>query len=60
MRILLDESNYKNHIEYLLNDSIHFTSINYDETSSILILQTCTFDNNKSYYILSAIEIQSN
>lgn len=59
MQVNLNYQNYKEHFEYLLKDTINKTQIEYNEKSSILTLQTCTYDNDNSYYILSAIEVNS-
>ena len=59
MQVNLSSENYKEHFEYLFKDTINKTQIEYNESSSILTLQTCTYDKDNSYYILSAIEVSS-
>lgn len=49
--------NHKQHIEILKANSIHTREVPYDENSNLLILQTCSYNGEDTYYVISAIEI---
>ena len=44
-----------NHLEKLISNSIYHTKVEITDTSHILVLQTCSYENKDSYYILCAI-----
>lgn len=58
MNIEFSDDEWVNHLERLKQNSIHQTDVTFDENSKILVLQTCTNQDDNSYYILSAIQIQ--
>ncbi len=60
MKVNIPNEEYPSHIEKLISNSKYTRDITYDEYSNILILQTCSYEksNLKSYYIISAIEIE--
>lgn len=57
MQIKLQGSNYLKHLDKLVDNAYHYREIKYDENSNILVLQTCSYANKDSYYIIVAIEI---
>lgn len=56
MNIDISKKEFAKHIEKLKKDSIYETNIDYNNESNILVLQTCSYNNKDSYYIISAIE----
>lgn len=55
----ISSSNIKEKIDKIKNKSIHIREINYNNNSNILILQTCSYNKKKSFYLLSAIEVEN-
>lgn len=49
---------HKEHIQILMNNSLYTRDIEYDENSNLLTLQTCSYSGEKTYYVISAIEIE--
>lgn len=49
---------HKEHIQILLNNSIYTRDIEYDENSNLLTVQTCSYSGEKTYYVISAIELE--
>ncbi len=60
MKVNIPNEEYPTHIEKLKSNSIYTRDVSYNEYSNLLILQTCSYEssNLKSYYIISAIEIE--
>lgn len=58
MNINYHGSKFVSHVSGLLNNAINKRNLDYDEDSNILILQTCSYDQDDSYYIIVAIEIE--
>ena len=58
MNVSASEENYVEHIEILINNSIHTREVEYNKDSNLLTLQTCSYSGEKTYYVISAIEIQ--
>lgn len=58
MNINYHGSKFVSHVSELLNNAINKRNLDYDEDSNILILQTCSYDQDDSYYIIVAIEIE--
>lgn len=58
MKVKVKKEAFIQHIEKLKNNSIHERAIEYNEESNILVLQTCSYDTDNSYYVISAIEIE--
>lgn len=57
MKVSVKKEQFKNHIASLISNSINERKIKYDEESNILVLQTCSYNKEKSYYIIVALEI---
>lgn len=57
MKVNINEKNIISHLNNLEKNSINKRNIKYNENSSILILQTCSYSTKDSYYLLIAIEI---
>lgn len=57
MNVNVDLKDLVKHLNNLKDNSIYSTDVTFSEESNIIVLQTCTFDNDDSYYVLSAIEI---
>ena len=55
--MIIESDNHKEHIDKLLNHSIHIKDIEYSDDTNIIILQTCTTDRDKGYYLLIGFEI---
>lgn len=53
--VISDE--FVSHIDALKKDSIYETEIEYSKDSNIIILQTCSYNEGKAYYIIMGIEI---
>lgn len=45
------------HIDRLKEDAIYTSNITYNEKSELLIIQTCTLKEDKSYYVICALRI---
>lgn len=58
MIVSTTEDNHKEHIEILKANSIYTRDVPYDENSNLLILQTCSYNGDDTYYVISAIEIK--
>lgn len=57
MIVEVEKENMVEHINILKNNSIYTREVEYNETSNLLILQTCSYNSDDTYYIISAIEI---
>ena len=57
MKVNVSKEQFKNHVASLISNSINERKIKYDEESNILVLQTCSYNKEKSYYIIVALEI---
>ena len=57
MNVTADGDDFVNHLNILKDNAIYTTDVTFDKNSNIIVLQTCTNDNDNSYYILCAIEI---
>lgn len=57
MNVNVASDAFVTHLNHLKNNSIYSTDVTFDKNSNVIILQTCTNDNDNSYYILSAVEI---
>lgn len=49
--------NHVQHIDLLIADSIYTRAANYDANTNLLTLQTCSYNADKTYYVITAIEI---
>lgn len=56
MKIDINEKNVVNHLNKLKENSIHYRELTYNSNTDILILQTCSYNNQDSYYIIVAIK----
>ena len=57
MRITKTGQDFLDHVAKLKENSIFTRDVEYDENSNLLVLQTCTYGNRGTYYVISAIEI---
>ena len=57
MKVNVNDENFVDHLTHLQDQSIYTTDVTFNKDSNLLVLQTCTNDEDNSYYILSAIEI---
>lgn len=57
MNVEVKENNFKNHIQKLQNNSLYSRKVEYNELSNILVLQTCSYEKEISFYIICALEI---
>ena len=57
MKVNVNDENFVDHLNHLQDQSIYTTDVTFNKDSNLLVLQTCTNDEDNSYYILSAIEI---
>lgn len=57
MKVNVKKEEFNEHITKLTNNSINKRDIKYNENSNILVLQTCSYNQEKTYYIIVAIEI---
>lgn len=53
-RLAFSDEKFKSHLEELKKKSIYDTGINIDETNKILILQTCSQDEDGQYLVIGA------
>ena len=53
-RLVFSDEKFKSHLEELKKKSIYDTGINIDETNKILILQTCSQDEDGQYLVIGA------
>lgn len=51
-------ADFLKHIENLKKNSLYEREVEYNEDSNLLVLQTCSYDSEKSYYVISAIQIE--
>lgn len=58
MYVSSSPENHIEHIELLIADSIFTRKVPYDEDSNLLTLQTCSYNGDKLYYVITAIEIK--
>lgn len=56
MKIDINEKNVVNHLNKLKENSIHYRELTYNSNTDILVLQTCSYNNQDSYYIIVAIK----
>lgn len=56
MKIDINNKNVVNHLDKLKENSIHYRELIYNSNTSILVLQTCSYNNQDSYYIIVAIK----
>lgn len=60
MKIDINNKNVVNHLDKLKENSIHYRELIYNSNTSILVLQTCSYNNQDSYYIIVAIKEEWN
>lgn len=53
----IDNINQKEHIDMLLEDSMYVKNIEYSDDTNVMVLQTCSMDDNDNYYILVGFEV---
>ena len=57
MKISFNDTQFEKHIKWLKDNSIYNTYVDVDISDRILLLQTCYYNPNNSYLIISAKEI---
>jgi hypothetical protein len=57
MKVDLTGEEFVKHLDIMKKDSIYSRDIEYNEKSSLLVLQTCKQGHDGTYYIISAIEM---
>lgn len=58
MKVNLTGKEYLDHLNKMNEGSLYSREVEYDENSNLLVLQTCSYGKNNTYYIISAIEIE--
>ncbi len=58
MRVKLEGTDFLNQIKNLGSNYIYKRDIPYNEDSKILVLQTCSYASNTSYYVITAILVE--
>ena len=57
MKVNLTGKEYLDHLNKMNEGSLYSREVEYDENSNLLVLQTCSYGKNNTYYIISAIEV---
>ncbi len=58
MRVKLEGNDFVNQIKNLGSNYIYKRDIPYDENSKILVIQTCSYASDTSYYVITAILVE--
>ena len=58
MKITKTGQDFVEHVKILEKNAIQSRKLDYDENSSLLVLQTCSYGKQKTYYVITAIEIK--
>jgi len=58
MKLTKTGNEFVEHIKVLESNAIQSRKIDYDENSNLLVLQTCSYGKQKTYYVITAIEIK--
>lgn len=58
MKITKTGQDFVEHVKVLESNAIQSRKLEYDENSNILVLQTCSYGKQKTYYVITAIEIK--
>lgn len=58
MKVNLTGKEYLDHLNKMNEGSLYSREVEYDENSNLLVLQTCSYGKNNTYYIISAIEVE--
>lgn len=45
------------HIDNLIENSLYSRYVEYDKNSNILVIQTCSYNDDDTYYVITAIEL---
>lgn len=56
MKVDINSKNIVNHINKLKENSIHSRELEYNSNSDIIILQTCSYNKENSFYIIVALK----
>lgn len=56
MKVDINSKNIVNHIDKLKENSIHSRELEYNSNSAIIILQTCSYNKENSFYIIVALK----
>lgn len=59
MIINVSDDEFVSHIDTLKQDAIYQTDVDYNSSSNIIILQTCSYNVEDAYYIIVGIEIEN-
>ena len=57
MKVDISKESFKDHIDSLKDNSIFSKEFAYDNSSNIIVLQTCSYNQIDSYFLLIGIEI---
>lgn len=57
MKLKFDDSSWSEHLAWLKNNSLYDTSVDVSTNDHIIVLQTCYFNPDNSYLIISAKKI---
>ena len=58
MNVSAPLENHIEHIDILKANSIYTRDDIYDENTNILTMQTCSYNGEKTYYVITAIELK--
>ncbi|MGN1372124.1 MAG: class B sortase [Candidatus Coprovivens sp.] len=58
MYVFKENEEFVNHVQNLISDSVYTRSVPYDKDSNILTIQTCSYSDDKTYYVITAIELK--
>lgn len=57
MYVTSTPENHVEHIRLLVENSIYQREYQYNQLTNILVLQTCSYNDDKTYYIITAVEV---
>lgn len=60
MIVEVPEESMVEHIDNLIKDSLYTRYVDYDKNSNILVIQTCSYNDDDAYYVITAIELNKN
>lgn len=58
MELTKTGTNFVKHVDKLKSDAIYTREVPYDETSEIIVLQTCSHHLENAFYIITAVKIE--
>lgn len=57
MIVDVPEESRLEHINNLIENSLYSRYVEYDKNSNILVIQTCSYNDDDTYYVITAIEL---